>query len=158
MNVIGNIGLTEMIVILLLALIVFGPERLPEMSRKIGAVVHDLQRLYTNLSRELGPELSALPTAMQEVRETAEAFKALPRDAIRALSQATSLDVHVEDLVRAEEIDPRAVETQEAAAEGPLLKAVETQEVAAERQLLTAVEAQEVAAEGPLLKTEEPGA
>lgn len=44
MNVIGNIGLTEMIVILLLALIVFGPERLPEMSRKIGAVVHDLQR------------------------------------------------------------------------------------------------------------------
>lgn len=50
--------------------------------------------MYTNLSRELGPELSALPTAMQEVRETAEAFKSLPRDAIRALSQATSLDVH----------------------------------------------------------------
>lgn len=142
MNVIGNIGLTEMIVILLLALIVFGPERLPEISRKIGAVVHDLQRVYANLSRELGPELSALPTAMQEVRETAEAFKSLPRDAIRALSQATSLDVDLDDLVKAEEIDPRAVE-KEAAAEGQVLKAVETAEVAAERQIM---------------KTEEPGA
>ncbi|HNS49655.1 MAG TPA: twin-arginine translocase TatA/TatE family subunit [Anaerolineae bacterium] len=125
MNVIGNIGLTEIIVIFLLALIVFGPERLPEIARKIGAVVHDLQRVYANLSRELGPELSALPTAMQEVRETAEAFKALPRDAIRALSQATTMDVGADGAVQAEEKAAPAADPEETALENQRMKAEE---------------------------------
>ena len=83
MNIIGNIGLTELIVIFLLALLVLGPERLPEVSRKLGKLVRDLRAMYANLSRDLGPELASLPTAIQEVRETAEALKSLPRDADR---------------------------------------------------------------------------
>ncbi len=99
MNILGNIGITELIVIFLLALIVLGPERLPEMSRKLGTLVRDLRRMYTNLSRDLGPELASLPSAIQEVRDTAEALKSLPRDAIRSLSQATSLDLEAKTLL-----------------------------------------------------------
>ena len=99
MNILGNIGITELIVIFLLALIVLGPERLPELSRKLGTLVRDLRRMYTNLSRDLGPELTSLPTAIQEVRDTAEALRSLPRDAIRSLSQATSLDAEAKPLL-----------------------------------------------------------
>ena len=102
MNILGNIGITELLVIFLLALIVLGPERLPEMSRKLGTLVRDLRRMYTNLSRDLGPELSSLPTALQEVRDTAEALRSLPRDAIRSLSQATSLDLDAKTLLEPE--------------------------------------------------------
>lgn len=99
MNILGNIGITELMVIFLLALIVLGPERLPEMSRKLGTLVRDLRKMYANLSRDLGPELTSLPSAIQEVRDTAEALRSLPRDAIRSLSQATSLDLEAKPLL-----------------------------------------------------------
>ena len=41
MNIFSNIGITELVVILLLALIVVGPERLPEMGRKLAKMLRD---------------------------------------------------------------------------------------------------------------------
>ena len=108
MNIIGNIGLSELIVILLLALLVFGPERLPEVSQKVGTLVRDLRKMYTNLSRDLGPELSSLPSTIQEVRDTAEALKALPRDAIRSLSEAAALNESLSPTAPAAGVPPAA--------------------------------------------------
>ena len=39
MNIFSNIGITELIVILLLALLVVGPERLPELARSLAKTV-----------------------------------------------------------------------------------------------------------------------
>ncbi|HXF57749.1 MAG TPA: Sec-independent protein translocase protein TatB [Actinomycetota bacterium] len=53
-----NIGPTELIVILIIALIVFGPRRLPEVGRAIGRSLRELRRASTDLREELERDLS----------------------------------------------------------------------------------------------------
>jgi sec-independent protein translocase protein TatB len=40
-----NVGASELLVILLVALIVLGPDKLPETARKMGNVVAELRRM-----------------------------------------------------------------------------------------------------------------
>lgn len=40
----GNIGLPEMIVIMAVALLVFGPKKLPEIGRSLGKAVRDFKK------------------------------------------------------------------------------------------------------------------
>lgn len=44
-----NVGPGELLVILVVALIVLGPERLPDAARKVGTVVAELRRLSQGL-------------------------------------------------------------------------------------------------------------
>jgi sec-independent protein translocase protein TatB len=59
-----GVGLPEMTVIALVAVIVFGPERLPEFARQAGRFLHRLKVFATgardDLRSELGPEFSGL--------------------------------------------------------------------------------------------------
>jgi sec-independent protein translocase protein TatA len=57
-----GIDFPELIVILVIALILFGPEKLPEYSQKLGQFVFKWKRAYTNLQRTMymPPELSHL--------------------------------------------------------------------------------------------------
>jgi Tat protein translocase TatB subunit len=48
-----NIGSGEFVVILLVALIVLGPQRLPEAARQIGKVMGDLRRVSSGFQNEL---------------------------------------------------------------------------------------------------------
>jgi sec-independent protein translocase protein TatA len=47
-----SIGFGEILVILVVALIVFGPRKLPEVSRTIGKSVREFRRATTNLRQE----------------------------------------------------------------------------------------------------------
>lgn len=59
-----GIGFGELAVIMLLAIIVFGPDKLPEVARQAGQMVRQLRQFATNardeLRAELGPEYSDL--------------------------------------------------------------------------------------------------
>lgn len=59
----GNLGGGEILVILLLALIVLGPQRLPEAARQIGRFMGELRRISTGFQRELR---SALDDATEQ--------------------------------------------------------------------------------------------
>jgi sec-independent protein translocase protein TatB len=48
-----NVGGGEVLVILLLALIVLGPDKLPEFSRKVGRAVHEVRRLSSGFQSEM---------------------------------------------------------------------------------------------------------
>ena len=57
-----GIGLPELLVIIVVAVIVFGPDRLPEFARQAGRLVRQI-RQFTNAARddirnELGPEFA----------------------------------------------------------------------------------------------------
>jgi Tat protein translocase TatB subunit len=60
-----NIGGGELIVIMLIALIVLGPQRLPDAARQIGKTMGDLRRLSTGFQNEMK---SALDTADDPTR------------------------------------------------------------------------------------------
>jgi sec-independent protein translocase protein TatB len=59
-----GIGLPELAVIAVVALIVFGPDRLPEFARQAGRFVRQMRNLAQNaqseLRRELGPDYADL--------------------------------------------------------------------------------------------------
>ncbi len=59
-----GIGLPELAVIAIVAVIVFGPERLPEFARQAGRLVRQLRTLaqsaQSQLREELGPEYADL--------------------------------------------------------------------------------------------------
>ena len=49
----GNIGSGEVLVILLLGLLVLGPERLPEFARKMGNFIKETKRMSRSFQEEL---------------------------------------------------------------------------------------------------------
>ncbi|MFC2036794.1 twin-arginine translocase TatA/TatE family subunit [Chloroflexota bacterium] len=98
MNIFSNLGITELILILLLALLVVGPERLPEMGRKLGQTLRDLRNAYDNLTRDLGPELMAMQETTQELRESVESVRSIPQDMVQSLVKATELEEAIGDL------------------------------------------------------------
>jgi len=50
---VGNLGWAEIAVILVVALVVLGPEKLPGAARQIGNVVRQLRRISTGFQQEL---------------------------------------------------------------------------------------------------------
>jgi sec-independent protein translocase protein TatB len=67
-----NLSGSEIVFLLLIALIVLGPEKLPEAVRKFGQVYAEIKKMSSGFQSELK---SALDEPMREMRETAEAFK-----------------------------------------------------------------------------------
>lgn len=68
-----GVGLPELGVILLVAVIVFGPDRLPEFGRQAGRMVRQLRQFARStqdeLRRELGPEYADLRLRDLDPRE-----------------------------------------------------------------------------------------
>ena len=54
----GSLGLPEILVILVLALLIFGPKRLPEVGRTIGKGLAEFRKATTDLKRSVNAELS----------------------------------------------------------------------------------------------------
>lgn len=50
---IGSLGVTEMAVIFVIALVVFGPKRLPELGRSLGSAMREFRRSLNEIQREL---------------------------------------------------------------------------------------------------------
>lgn len=98
MNIFSNIGITELVVILLLALLVVGPERLPELGRKLAKTLRDVRKAYENLTKDLGPELMSIQQATQELRESVQSVKSIPQDAIKSVVDAADLDDTIAEL------------------------------------------------------------
>jgi sec-independent protein translocase protein TatB len=98
MNIFSNLGVTELVLILLLALLVVGPERLPELARKLGTTLRDLRRAYDNLTRDLGPELASFQETAQELRDSVDSVRNIPQDMIGTVVKSTELDGTLDEL------------------------------------------------------------
>jgi sec-independent protein translocase protein TatB len=67
-----NLSGSEIVVILLLALVVLGPEKLPDAIRKFGRTYAELKKMGTGFQQEFK---SAIDEPMREMRETADLLK-----------------------------------------------------------------------------------
>ena len=52
----GNLGLGELLVIFIVALVVIGPKRLPEVARGLGEAVRAFQDAMKGTPKDRGPE------------------------------------------------------------------------------------------------------
>jgi sec-independent protein translocase protein TatB len=77
-----SVSPAELLTIALVALIVFGPKRLPEISRKAGKVLRDLKEtaseLKAGLEAESGGTISALGDVRREMKSTLDALTGEP--------------------------------------------------------------------------------
>lgn len=64
----GPIGFPEMLVILVVALIIFGPRKLPELGRSLGKSINEFKRASNELKSTLDEEIR-----MEERKTTAAA-------------------------------------------------------------------------------------
>jgi Tat protein translocase TatB subunit len=70
-----NVGGLEMVVIAVVALLVFGPKRLPEVSRQVGGALRELRRVQTQVKSDIDDAL--------RVDDVATAPKSQPRAALQ---------------------------------------------------------------------------
>lgn len=54
----GSLGFPEILFILVLALLVFGPKRLPEVGRKVGRAMGEFRRATGDLKRSIDREMT----------------------------------------------------------------------------------------------------
>ncbi len=82
-----DIGVPELILILVIALIVFGPKKLPEIGSAIGKGLREFRQASAELTRELTQEIQVSEKPKEDVEqpkstspEVAEQPKSLPSE------------------------------------------------------------------------------
>jgi len=56
----GSIGMPELIIILVIALIIFGPRKLPELGKSLGRSLNEFKKASTDLQNTLEQEIKIL--------------------------------------------------------------------------------------------------
>lgn len=79
----------ELLIILVLALVVLGPEKLPEAMRRIGRAYAELRRMGTGFTQEFR---SAIDEPMRDVRRTVEETTATIDEAVRSTGPSSTSD------------------------------------------------------------------
>jgi Tat protein translocase TatB subunit len=69
-----DMGFFEILVVLVVALLVVGPDKLPEYARKFGKIVRDLRKMTKNLTGEMGKALD-LEGEADELKRTAQEMR-----------------------------------------------------------------------------------
>ncbi|MGB7220661.1 MAG: TatA/E family twin arginine-targeting protein translocase [Vicinamibacterales bacterium] len=95
----GSIGMPELIIIFVIALIIFGPRKLPELGRSLGKSLAEFKKASNELKSTLEEEIR-----IEETRSTLEASKATSAQAATTPAPTPSLH-HAEEPVAAQKID-----------------------------------------------------
>jgi TatA/E family protein of Tat protein translocase len=69
----GSIGMPELIIILVLALIIFGPRKLPELGKSLGRSLNEFKKASTDLQNTLEQEIKI--EEQKEQKEKDDKFK-----------------------------------------------------------------------------------
>ena len=88
MDILG-IGFPELILIFLIALMVFGPRRLPELAAKVGKTVADLRNMSSGLLTEWQREI-AVATRVEELEKTRQEFDQIKQEIKQARGEIAS--------------------------------------------------------------------
>lgn len=82
-----NIGFSEALIIFLVALIVLGPEKLPELGKFLGKLTLELKKGIEEIKKEL--EIEELE---EEVKETKKELEKLKEDSVGILKNSIKSD------------------------------------------------------------------
>lgn len=82
-----NIGLGEIILIFIIALLVFGPERLPELARQTGRFFNQVRGMADEVQRAIMTETQTITNPLEETRQEITSLSAPFKDVKKTLSE-----------------------------------------------------------------------
>jgi sec-independent protein translocase protein TatA len=77
----GSIGMPELIIIFVIALIIFGPRKLPELGRSLGKSINEFKRASNELKNTLDEEIRVEETRSADRQRAPEPAPARPHSA-----------------------------------------------------------------------------
>ena len=87
----GSIGMPEMIVIGIIALLIFGPRKLPELGKSLGKSIAEFKRASNELKNTLEDEIKS-----EEIQAARKSAEVPPPAQITAAPAAPAAPVHPE--------------------------------------------------------------
>jgi sec-independent protein translocase protein TatA len=88
----GSLGMPELIVIFVIALVVFGPRKLPELGRSLGRGIAEFKKatneLQNTLEQEIDADVARTRAAEAEAQAKAQQAAPLPADAAAPVSKS----------------------------------------------------------------------
>lgn len=63
-----GIGMPELIIILIVALIIFGPKRLPEMGKSLGRAIKEFRKTSQELKEEINLDIQESPKLEEKTK------------------------------------------------------------------------------------------
>lgn len=82
-----GLGAGEILIILVIAFLLFGPRQLPEIGRQVGKAVKGFKETADDLKKTVEPELNMI---QQEVKMVEQDFEASMKEAEEEISSAAS--------------------------------------------------------------------
>jgi TatA/E family protein of Tat protein translocase len=67
-----GLGVTEVLVILVVAFLLFGPQQLPEVGRQVGKAIKGLKEATEDVRKSVEPELDLMQAEMKSVEQDME--------------------------------------------------------------------------------------
>ncbi len=116
-----NIGMGELLVIVLLVLVVVGPERLPSIMREIGKYAYQLRTLVNELTDQFADELRPIQE-IQQLAEDLNPIKQVSKVAMGAAEPLQQASQQVNDANRPSVAKPELMKPDAGPDAGPLMK------------------------------------
>ena len=92
----GPLGLPEVILIFVVALLLFGPRKMPQIGRSIGRALGEFRRASNEFKRTIEDEVAA--DELREVQKDLADIKSVGRDVLdTATSKPSSPDTETQD-------------------------------------------------------------
>ena len=88
----GSIGMPELIIILVIALIIFGPRKLPELGKSLGRSLNEFKKASTDLQNTLEQEIK-----IEEQKENVAKANAEEKTASAAFDTGDRFDADKKD-------------------------------------------------------------
>src|SRR3569833_1377943 len=85
-NQLATLGMADSLILMVLALVVFGPRRLPQIGRQIGKLMYEFRKASNDFKFQMEEELRASEEADRRKKEEAERLRV---EALAAQSQAS---------------------------------------------------------------------
>jgi TatA/E family protein of Tat protein translocase len=85
----GSVGPTELILIFIIALLVFGPKKLPEIGRSVGKAIREFKKASDEIKGRIEDEINA--SEIKDIGKDLQSGVNSLRDGIRGIADATGV-------------------------------------------------------------------
>jgi TatA/E family protein of Tat protein translocase len=95
-----GIGPMEFLLILIIALMVFGPDKLPEIGARLGKAMREMRQATRQFSQEIEQTRQAIEAPIQEIQASGEELTRPFQEATEATAAVSTALTHPTDLIR----------------------------------------------------------